>query len=61
MQANTVKEVNTTLTSKHTSEILWDGRDGAGSLVPQGQYVLQLNIFTNKGDATTSAGAVLIK
>jgi hypothetical protein len=58
---NKVRQINQTVTSVHTSEIFWDGSDDLGSSLSYGQFVLRLSIFTHKGNATSTTGAVLIK
>ena len=44
-----VRKLNANLTNYSIGELVWDGRDNSGNLVPQGTYYFRINLSNSSG------------
>lgn len=54
-----VKTIQTEISSIHTSEINWNGRDNNGSMVTAGAYIYLLNLSDKRGNSASKYGILM--
>lgn len=54
-----VKTIETEISSIHTSEINWNGRDNNGAVVNAGSYIYQLTLTDKRGNTSSKYGILI--
>jgi hypothetical protein len=59
LEGNLVRTLNETLTTIHTSQVLWDGLDNDGNRISQGAYLVKISITDRETKKITNKSGLL--